>query len=489
MSRPAYHWVPRLSFLVRPVAPPNVPRELLVLLIASGLLFSANAPRLSLLSMDDAFYARIALEAERSGRFFTMTWADRPNFQKPPLQSWLVGRFFAVFGEHDWSARLPSILMALGILVMTHRIGVLTVGPAAALTGVAGLALSPYFSDHARRVMQEVPLAFWTALAMLTFLESRRRPRLMVLFALPLGAAILTKSVLGLLPLLVLLATAIAVPGLRGTLKNPWTWTGIVGGLALAASWTIEQGWTFGAAALKEHYLGEVGPRALTSADPLRFLLGYPWQLMDSYQPVILPAVLGAFVLWRNRAARGETGLVPVVWAFVPILALNFLSGRAPRYIFPVFPALALCGGFWLAHVAPPVARALRRSIAPALLLAAAVILWTVPDLLQPLLQSAWDQNHDIKHSRTLLQALIPRNEPVAFLGGQYWAKASPLLYYTDRRLEVPDPTAAAALERAASRPSRLLVCDRDRLYEIDSAVTPYRIVFETRNWALLKLL
>jgi 4-amino-4-deoxy-L-arabinose transferase-like glycosyltransferase len=484
----AHRWYRALGRSSRPVPPPNVPRELLVLLMSSLLFFAANASRLSLLSMDDAFYARIAVEAERSGRFFTMTWGGQPNFQKPPLQSWLVGRFFALFGEHDLSARLPSILMALAVLLTTCRIGVLTVGPEGALTGVAALALSPYFSDHARRVMQEIPSAFWAALAMLTFLESRRRPRLMVLFALPLGAAILTKSLLGLLPLLVLLTSALAVPALRGTLRNPWTWAGIVGGLALAATWTIEQGWAFGSAALRAHYLTEVGPRAAASADPLRFLLGYPWQLMDSYQPVIVPAVLGAIVLWRSRAVRGSVPLVLVIWAFVPVLALNVLSARAPRYIFPVFPALALCAGFWLAHVAPAIAALFRRWLAPALLVIAAVVLWTDPHLLQPVLQSAWDQNHDIKHSRARLQALIPANEPVAFLGGQYWTKASPLLYYTDRRLEAPDPTAARALDHAASRPSRLLLCDRDRLHEIDQAVTPYRIVFETRNWVLLEL-
>jgi 4-amino-4-deoxy-L-arabinose transferase-like glycosyltransferase len=487
VSQSPGHGSPTLSVLTRPAAPPHVRGELLALLVASALLFSA-APGLSLLSMDDAFYARIAIEAERSGRFFTMTWAEQPNFQKPPLQSWLVGRFFAVFGEHDLSARLPSILMALGVLAMTYRIGALTVGPAAALTGVAGLALSPYFCDHARRVMQEIPSAFWTALAMLIFLESRRRPRLMLLFALPLGAAILTKSLLGLVPLLVVLTSAIAVPVLRGTLRNPWTWAGILGGLALAAIWTIEQGWQFGSAALREHYLREVGPRAVTSADPLRFLLGYPVELMDSFQPVALPAGLGAFVLWRNRAARGETGLALVIWAFVPMLALNVLSGRAPRYIFPLFPSLALCAGFWLAHVAPAVAAVFRRWIAPALLVIAAVILWSAPDVLQPLLQSARDQNHDIKRSRQLLRELIPADEPVAFLGGQYWGKASPLLYYAERRLEPPGPSAAAALERASSRPSRLLLCDRVRLHEIDPRVTPYRVVFESRDWVLLQL-
>jgi len=110
--------------------------------------------------------------------------------------------------------------------------------------------LSPYFSDHARRVMQEIPFGLWTALAMLTLLESRRRPRLMVFFALPLAAAILTKSVLGLLPLLVLVVSVAAVPALRSVLKNPWAWVGVIGGLALAASWTIFVAWTFGAEAL-----------------------------------------------------------------------------------------------------------------------------------------------------------------------------------------------------------------------------------------------
>ncbi len=438
--------------------------------------------------MDDAFYARIAVEAERSGRFFTMTWNGHPNFQKPPLQFWLVSRFFGAFGEHDLVARLPSIVMALGLLVATYRIGVLTVGRAGAVTGVAGLALSPYFTDHARRVMQEIPFALWTALAMLIVLESRRRPRLMALFALPLAAAILTKSVLGLLPLLVLGTSVAAIPALRASIKSPWTWIGVLGGLALAATWTIHQGMTFGAEALREHYLAEVRPRSATSVDPLRFLLGYPWQLLDSYQPVIIPAVLGAFVLWRNRAVRRETGLLLVIWAFVPVLALNFLSGRTPRYIFPIFPALALCGGFWLAHVAPAVAVLVRRFVAPALLVVAACMLWTTPATLIPLLQSADDKNREIKRSRLRLQELVPPDEPVAFFGGQYWLKASPLLYYAERQLDFADATAAAAVQRAAGRPSRLLLWDRDKLGQIDRVATPYSIVFEARDWVLLKL-
>jgi len=41
--------------------------------------------------------------------------------------------------------------------------------------------------------------------------------------------------------------------------------------------------------------------------------------------------------------------------------------------------------------------------------------------------------------------------------------------------------------ERAAGRPSRLVLWDRNKLAEIDRA-TPYRILFESRDWVLLKL-
>jgi 4-amino-4-deoxy-L-arabinose transferase-like glycosyltransferase len=463
-------------------------RQLLVLLIASAALFTAGMPGLSLISVDDAFYAREGIEAGRSGQFFNLTWDDVPNFHKPPLQFWLLGHAFALFGENDFAARLPSLVMALGILAMTFRIGVLTVGPPVAVSGVALLILSPYFSDHARRVMLDVPLTFWTTLALLVFLESAVRPWLAALLAVPLAAAILTKSALGLVPLLAIVASGATVPALRPVLRTPWTWVGVAAGLGLGAAWTINQGWYFGAPALREHYLGEVGARAALAADVLGFLLGYPFFLLDSYQPVIIPAAIGAVVLWRNRAARDGLARALPICAFLPILALNFLSGRSPRYIFQVFPALALCGGFWLEAVGPGLARALRGWIAPALVAAAAITLWIAPAWLTPILQSAEDPNRDIKRGRAVLQSLIPPHERVALLGTRYWAKAAPLLYYADRRLELPAPSSEKALEVAASRPSRLLLCDRQKLGEVDARAVPYRVVFEAQDWVLIEL-
>src|SRR5262245_15888466 len=110
-------------------------RDLLVLLVVGVGLFSANMWGLSLISLDDATYARQGIEEGRSGQFFNPTWNGQPDFHKPPLQFWILARSFALFGENDFAARLPSAVMALGILAATYWIGVVTVGPPAAATG------------------------------------------------------------------------------------------------------------------------------------------------------------------------------------------------------------------------------------------------------------------------------------------------------------------------------------------------------------------
>ena len=165
----------------------------------------------------------------RSGRVYTVTWNGTPTHQHPPLHLWLVARAFRALGEHDLAARLPTALLALGTLVLTWRIGVLTVGRAAAVAATASLLATPIFVDNARRLMMEVPLTFWITATVWVYLEARGRPRWQLALAVPLGAAILTKSVLGLMPLAALVGV-LASAELRAPLRRPWVWIGLGAG-------------------------------------------------------------------------------------------------------------------------------------------------------------------------------------------------------------------------------------------------------------------
>jgi 4-amino-4-deoxy-L-arabinose transferase-like glycosyltransferase len=319
-----------------------VGRDLALLLLGAALLFSANAGSIPLPAMDDCFYARKGVETMRRGAFFTVTWNGEPTFQNPPLQFWILGRTFALLGTNDLAARLPSMMMALGMLAATWRIGSLTLGRAAGATAAGLLVLSPFFVTHARRCMLEVPLAFWVTLAMLVLVEGWLRPHLLVLLAVPLGGAILTKSVLGLLPL-ALLGVAMALgPAIRSLRRAPGLWCGALGGLLLGASWPVHQWATFGVQAVRQHYFSEVISRSATGFDLRGLLLDYPAALMVSFQPVVLPGMAGAVALWKRRR-EGLLVLLPL-WAGLPVLLYALSSARSPRYIFPIFPALAYLG-------------------------------------------------------------------------------------------------------------------------------------------------
>ena len=40
--------------------------------------------------------------------------------EKAPLLYWSIASSFAIFGEHDWAARLPLALYALALFLLTH---------------------------------------------------------------------------------------------------------------------------------------------------------------------------------------------------------------------------------------------------------------------------------------------------------------------------------------------------------------------------------
>jgi 4-amino-4-deoxy-L-arabinose transferase-like glycosyltransferase len=461
-----------------------VRRDLVILVVCAAALFTASMDRLSLPALDDCAYARKGVEMARSGRFYTVTWHDRVTTQHPPLQFWLLGRSFALFGENDFAARLPSVLMALGILLGVFRIGALLWGPAEGATAAALLLVSPYFVGNARRCMLDIPLAFWVVAAVLILLEGRHRPWTRALLALPLGAAILTKSVLGLLPLLLLLGSAPFSTTVRGWLRGGWIWVGVLGGLAWGASWIVHQWLSFGTDAVMVHIGTEVVQRSTAPLSLLRRITDYPKVLVESFEPVAPLAVGGAWLLARRlRAGADGLGIVAVLWGFLPVVAYSFSAARSPRYLFPIFPGLALCAAFLLVTKWARAAAVLRVAVVPVLALAAAGVLWVEPSVLRR------EGTAQVKTEASRIREWNLLGSPVPYLGDSYWGVANPMLYYAETLVEPAPDSADEAVAVARSRPARLLVADRSRLGAVTHAADGrVKVLLENASWALLRV-
>lgn len=460
-------------------------RAFWVLLVCALAVYTANPFGIGLRAVDDCYYARKGVEMARSGSFFTVTWNGGPDFLYPSLQFWLLGRSFALLGENDLAARMPSILEAIGTLVITHRIGVMVLGAPAASSAVALLALAPYFADNARGCMIEMALVFWVSLAFLVILEGLRRPWVHLLLAIPLGAAILTKSILGLIPLPVLAVAALFSPDLRRAFGRPWLWAGMILGLAAGASWSLHQWSRFGSRALRAHYLDNIATLAARPLGPLQRLVRYPVYLLERFQPIILPALAGAGLAWRRARGERDAGAwLLLAWCVVPLLLFNLSGTQERRYLFPLFPPLALLGAWAFERWVPRASWWLRHWVAPMTLILAAAILWVSP----PNFISEADAEFKVR--RIELKKLIPPGEPLTYLGPEraYWPLANPLMYYAERLLEPASPSTDTALARARARRSQLLLCDRARLTEVEQRIGHLRAPFTGIDWVILEI-
>jgi 4-amino-4-deoxy-L-arabinose transferase-like glycosyltransferase len=464
---------------------PPTPRTLATLLLAAALLFTANAERLPLPALDDCFYAQKGVEMRESGSILTVIWNHLPTFQNPPLPFWILGRSFAVLGENDLAARLPAIAMALGLVLLTWRIGRIVLGPTGGLDAAALLLVTPLFLNHARRSMLDLPFAFWAAGLLWIALAGLAKPARLLLLAVPLAGGLLTKSVLALVPLATLFAIALVLPSGRRMLRTPWPWLGVMLGLAPFAGWLWHQHRLFGEVALREHFVQEIATRSTRPMHLVMRVFEYPLLLLQHYQPLALLAIPGAVLLVRRMQARAHVHagvaryepveLVPVLWCAAPLVFLSVSSAHSARYLFPLLPGLALCAAFVVGR-APTFARHLRTWVVPALLVVGAGLFWFSPRTMGRY------EAMPFKHDRMVLSAALPPGEPVAYVGAHYWSLANPLMYYVKRGLEPP----IRPWEMRARRGTAVLA-DRDSVASVRAAEPSLQVVYEGPRWVVLK--
>lgn len=159
---------------------------------------------------------------------------------KPPLALWTMAGSIRLLGATVLAMRLPSALLDLIAVWLTLAIGARLFGArvglgAMALHAVLGNALLLVGGVHATDHV-DIQLAFWVELAVYAVVRQQTgSARWVWLAGIATGAALLTKSAPGALPLLLLLLTG--GKGLRENVRS----TALAGTIALviAAPWNI----------------------------------------------------------------------------------------------------------------------------------------------------------------------------------------------------------------------------------------------------------
>ena len=297
----------------------------------------------------EGFHAEVAYSLLARGQWLRLHVDGIPYFDKPPVFYWLIALAFSVAGATETAARVWSALAAVGIAAVTARLGVFLggarVGMLAGLMVVANLGMYVY----GRLVKPDMLFILCLVLAYAGFAIAYRGGgrRGLLLFYASLGAATMTKDILGAVGPLVIVALFFVLTRERPV--APWVpWWGVLLILAIAAPWYAAVEWSnrgfIWYTIVDNHVLNVARQRVFPDEDvPLgtlpflgvTFLAFLPWTLAAP------AAVARAFRRpWEDVGAR-----LWVLFALWPLVVIGFFAlspFKLPHYALPAFPALAL---------------------------------------------------------------------------------------------------------------------------------------------------
>lgn len=305
----------------------------------------------------EARYGEIARIMLETGNWITpMHRYDVPFWAKPPLSTWLSASSMKFFGVNELAARLPGLLLSLGILWMVWGLAKKRSGSNVALMSVLILAGSIYFFLDAGTVMTDPSLLFCTTLTLVAFWRAIAYQSKLwgYLFFVALGLGLLAKGPIA----LVLTGMPIFVWVLR---HNRWTalWRSlpwISGGLLMVV---ISLPWYLLAESKTPGFLNYfiVGEHIKRFLQPGWGGDKYGFAHVAPYGMIWVYALIGIFPwsipggIWLAKHAKDVPNLCKdddgwmsylLLCTIVPLVFFTFARNIIYPYVFPSLPTFAL---------------------------------------------------------------------------------------------------------------------------------------------------
>ncbi len=319
----------------------------------------------SLWDSNEAFYAETPREMIESHDYINPTFNYRARLNKPPLSYWIVAPFYKLLGGSEAAERLPIVLGAMIMIATAYGLGRVVFSSDAGLLAAIGLAAAPRFLMFSRRIMIDVYLAVFMALALLMFVLAERRPErrrlYLILMYASIGLGVITKGPVAAALPAAALVIYLAVYRRLGKLREVMLPTGFVIVAAIVLPWYIaiysQHGWSHIETFILQDNLSRYTQSVWGPSRGFFFyfpaLIGdfFPWSLF-----MIPLAWFGVRRLWfiyraKNHSTSDLSGsAVLAIWIVVIVLFFSISKSKEDLYILPIYPAAAALVGGLLAR-------------------------------------------------------------------------------------------------------------------------------------------
>jgi 4-amino-4-deoxy-L-arabinose transferase-like glycosyltransferase len=140
-----------------------------VLTLLAGLLLFIGLGAIGLTDRDEGRNAEAGREMLETGDWISPTFNYEPRFAKPVLVYWLISLSYRWFGIDEFSARLPSAVFGLGVILLQYAFATRFCGPAVGLFAALMLLLNFEMIGLSRMVLTDSVLVFFTTLSLYSF--------------------------------------------------------------------------------------------------------------------------------------------------------------------------------------------------------------------------------------------------------------------------------------------------------------------------------
>lgn len=299
----------------------------------------------------------------------------------PPMVPWVGAVMIHAMGPTPLAVRLFSALCAGMSLWLIFLIARRFVSFEHAVVAMCMLAGTLPWLLYGRQMMTEVPLmtfvltAFWAALRMHERKERADAWRDGAIFAVAFAAALLTKMVVSLLPLLFLIPYVVDVrKDAKGLAKALWP---AIAGILLALPWYVSMVSHYG----DQFWLALTVPHMTTAVEGNSRELGALYYVNQLFIGHALSVVAFVYVvmavIWRSMLpTRTQQGaILAVAWFVAGLLIFSIAATKNPHYTVILVPAVVLVAVYGLERM---LTGCVRRMIVVIYGLVSAVTLWSL---------------------------------------------------------------------------------------------------------------
>lgn len=325
-----------------------------LLITLSGLYFLFLGVR-PLFVPDEGRYAEIAREMVASHDYITPYLNGIKYFEKPVLFYWLGAAAIKLGGLNLWSVRSVNAILGLLGCLLTYFTGRRLYDRATGLFSALILGSSGLYFFMAHTVSLDLPVTVFLSITFYAFLLNIKNPSRLYMWTAAASAAlaVLTKGLIGLVFPALVIGAWLTVMNEWRLLKRLYLPSSIFIFLLIATPW---------------HWLvNHRNPEFFYFYFIEQHFLRYTTKEVGHYQPAwfFIPCVILGFFPWITFLPQAiakqlpsawkerhqyATSIFLVLWATLIFLFFSFSKSKLIPYILPIFPALALLTGRYLAQ-------------------------------------------------------------------------------------------------------------------------------------------